>query len=92
METAMLTTKGQLVIPKNIRKKYEFIPGTRVVFEETEHGVIIRPMDKDYIEHLISKVEKGFPTTKEYLKWKSEEKKLEEPIVKYRSRNAKRRR
>ena len=85
----MLTVKGQLVIPKNIRKKYDFNPGTKVIFEETEHGVIIRPMDKNYIEHLISKVGKGFPTTKEYLKWKSEEKKLEEPFIKYRTKKTK---
>ena len=48
METSVLTSKYQVVIPKNIRRKYDFRAGIRVVFQETENGVIIRPLSKDH--------------------------------------------
>ena len=44
METSVLTVKGQLLIPKRIRNKYGIKSGVKVIFEETENGVIIRPM------------------------------------------------
>ena len=52
METSVLTSKYQVVIPKNIRKKYDFKAGVRVVFQETKDGVIIRPLSKDHYTNL----------------------------------------
>ena len=48
METSVLTAKGQLLIPKRIRNKYGIKSGVKVIFEETDKGVIIRPMNEDY--------------------------------------------
>jgi len=48
METSVLTSKYQVVIPKNIRRKYNFKAGVRVVFQETKEGVIIKPLGKDH--------------------------------------------
>lgn len=48
METSVLTSKYQVVIPKNIRRKYDFMAGMRVLFQETKDGIIIRPLSKDY--------------------------------------------
>ncbi|MGN6601053.1 MAG: AbrB/MazE/SpoVT family DNA-binding domain-containing protein [Ginsengibacter sp.] len=36
MKSSVITTKGQIVIPKDIREKYKLKPGTKVYFEETE--------------------------------------------------------
>jgi AbrB family looped-hinge helix DNA binding protein len=41
METSVLTTKGQLLIPKRLRNKYGIKSGVKVVFEETDKGVLI---------------------------------------------------
>ncbi|MBC7651401.1 MAG: AbrB/MazE/SpoVT family DNA-binding domain-containing protein, partial [Deinococcales bacterium] len=34
METSVLTSKGQLLIPKRIRNKYGIQSGVKVIFEE----------------------------------------------------------
>jgi AbrB family looped-hinge helix DNA binding protein len=48
METSVLTSKWQIVIPKNIRKKYRIKPGTRIGFIEKNGELLIRPLDKEY--------------------------------------------
>ena len=52
METSILTSKFQVVIPRNIRQKYDFKAGVRVVFQETKDGVIIKPLSKDHYSSL----------------------------------------
>jgi AbrB family looped-hinge helix DNA binding protein len=77
MENSSLTAKGQLLIPKRIRTKYGFKPGTRVLFEETEHGVIIRPMDAAFFDSFIGILKQG--NLKEDMRqMKDEEMQLEE--------------
>ncbi len=48
METSILTTKGQLLIPKRLRSKYGIKSGVKVIFEETHNGLVIRPMNEEY--------------------------------------------
>lgn len=48
METSILTSKGQLLIPKRLRTKYGIKAGVRMVFEETKDGIKIRPMNEQY--------------------------------------------
>ena len=43
METAILGSRGQLTIPKNIRKKFNMFPNTPVVIEIKEDGIMIKP-------------------------------------------------
>ncbi|MBZ5593744.1 MAG: AbrB/MazE/SpoVT family DNA-binding domain-containing protein [Acidobacteriia bacterium] len=43
METTRLSTKGQIVLPKNIRVSREWVPGTEFTVEETRDGVLLRP-------------------------------------------------
>ena len=40
METAYVTSKGQLVIPAKIRRKLGIKPGTKICFVEREHEVL----------------------------------------------------
>lgn len=81
METSVLTVKGQLLIPKRIRNKYGIKSGVKVIFEETENGVVIRPMNAAYFESFAGKFKDSLPSTKEYLKMKKEELKLEEDKI-----------
>lgn len=46
METSRLSTKGQVVIPARLRKKYGFKRGEKVVFIEEDNYVIIKPKTK----------------------------------------------
>jgi AbrB family looped-hinge helix DNA binding protein len=43
METTRLSTKGQVVLPKDIRSARAWGPGTEFTVEETCDGVLLRP-------------------------------------------------
>jgi len=78
METSVLTPKGQLLIPKRIRTKYGIKAGVKVIFEETENGLIIRAMNEDYFNSFKG-IFKGAGNLKEEMKeMKDEEKRLED--------------
>lgn len=51
MQSSVLTTKGQIVIPKGLRDKYNLNPGTKVFFEETDAGIILKQIDADFIKN-----------------------------------------
>jgi AbrB family looped-hinge helix DNA binding protein len=48
----VVTSKGQLVIPAELRRKHAIGNGTRVRFEETKGGIIVRPVRDDAISRL----------------------------------------
>ena len=78
METSVLTTKGQLLIPKRIRNKYGIKAGVKVIFEETDKGVIIRPMNEEYFNSFMGILKSDSNLKEEMKQYKEEEKKLEE--------------
>ena len=43
METTRLSTRGQIVLPKNIRASRAWGPGTEFTVEETGDGILLRP-------------------------------------------------
>lgn len=43
METTLLSSKGQVIIPKAIRDHYHWQPGIKLVVEETQAGVLLKP-------------------------------------------------
>lgn len=51
MKTASsyMTSKGQVVIPARLRRKYGLKEGTRLNFVEEESRFIVQPVTKDYI-------------------------------------------
>jgi len=61
METARVTSKGQLVVPAAIRRRYHIKPGTRIVFIEENGRLIMQPVTRAYIEsfHGIFKLKPG---------------------------------
>ena len=42
MEMTKLSTKGQLILPKPIRDKHRWLPGTEFFVEETPDGILLR--------------------------------------------------
>ena len=52
METAVITSKGQVVIPVKIRRRYGMKNGSKVAFIEQCDKVIIQPLDKEYFNKL----------------------------------------
>jgi AbrB family looped-hinge helix DNA binding protein len=43
METTLLSSKGQVIIPKVIRDHFHWRPGTRLTVEETQAGILLKP-------------------------------------------------
>lgn len=46
MEITRLSTKGQIVLPRNIRTSRGWRPGTEFTVEETGDGVLLRPASR----------------------------------------------
>ena len=49
MNTAYVTSKGQLVVPSHIRRRFGIKPGTRVNFVEEGDRIIFQPVTREYI-------------------------------------------
>ncbi|MCX6152400.1 MAG: AbrB/MazE/SpoVT family DNA-binding domain-containing protein [Ignavibacteriales bacterium] len=76
METAIITSKGQMVIPSKIRNRYGIKNGTKVHIIEEEEGIRIIPITHETIER-----NKGmFKTGGKLLKALMEEKKKEREL------------
>ncbi len=41
--TTVVSTKGQVVLPASLREKMRWKPGTQLVVEETDGGVLLKP-------------------------------------------------
>lgn len=41
--TTTISTKGQVILPKAIRKRREWDAGTRLIVEDTPEGVLLKP-------------------------------------------------
>lgn len=87
MGESYVTTKGQLVIPADIRKKYGIEAGTRVVFIERDNEIVMQPMTREYVRTVQGILKDYGPATRELLKERSREKRAEEKrIARRRSR------
>lgn len=81
METSILTSKGQLLIPKRLRTKYGIKSGIKVAFIETPNGVILKAMDENFFNQFVGMLKDETPSLQEYRAWKKEEKVKEEKRV-----------
>jgi AbrB family looped-hinge helix DNA binding protein len=51
-EVSTVTTKGQLVIPSKLRRKYSIKQGTQVAFLEQENRLVLQPLTAEFIRSL----------------------------------------
>jgi AbrB family looped-hinge helix DNA binding protein len=51
-EFSTVTTKGQLVIPSRLRRKYGIRKGTRVAIVEDNERLILQPLTREFIHSL----------------------------------------
>ena len=70
--------KGQVVIPKPIRDRFEIRAGSRFLVRVKGGDVVLHPLPKDPIEALHGILKQGGPSTKELLKWRREDRAREE--------------
>jgi AbrB family looped-hinge helix DNA binding protein len=60
-EVSTVTTKGQLVIPSKLRRKYSIRKGTQVAFLEEENRLVLQPLTPEFIRSLRGSL-KGEPS------------------------------
>lgn len=51
-DTVYFSVKGQLVIPRWLRKEFEIEEGTRAHVRSTPQGILIKPVTRTYIKRL----------------------------------------
>ncbi len=51
-ESVYFSIKGQVVIPRRLRKEFEIEEGTRAYVEATPEGILIRPVTARFIRSL----------------------------------------
>lgn len=81
MDSAYVTSKGQLVIPARIRRKYGIKSGTKVRFVEREHEILFQPVTSEYIRSVCGMLKSETSATRELLEERSREKEREEKDI-----------
>ncbi len=61
IETSVVTTKGQLVIPARLRRRFGIKKGTMVTFTEADGRIIVQPVTREFIRGLRGSL-KGEPS------------------------------
>ena len=61
IETSVVTTKGQLVIPARLRRRFGIKKGTMVTFVEDNGRIIVQPVTREFIRSLRGSL-KGEPS------------------------------
>ncbi len=78
MDTAYVTTKGQLVIPARIRRKLGIKPGTKVCFVERGNEILFQPVTKEYIRSVCGMLKSTTSVTEELLNERKKDREREE--------------
>jgi AbrB family looped-hinge helix DNA binding protein len=76
METSVVTSKGQIVIPVKIRRRLGIANGTKVAFVEQEGKIIIQPLDKNYFNNLSGILDEKGKMLKSLMEDKKKEREL----------------
>jgi AbrB family looped-hinge helix DNA binding protein len=53
--TVSFTVKGQVVIPRKIRREFEIENGTQAIVQTTAEGILLKPITGKYIRSLRGK-------------------------------------
>jgi AbrB family looped-hinge helix DNA binding protein len=74
-DAVYFSSKGQVVIPRRLRREFEIEEGTRAYVESTPEGILLKPITRAYIRSLRGKY-KHLPLMETLKEMKREEKEL----------------
>lgn len=77
MTTTVVTTKGQIVIPSKIRRKFNIKRGTKLYIEEKGEELIIKPVTLAYFERIAGVLQTKGRLSKTLLEERSKDKERE---------------
>lgn len=78
METAYVTSKGQLVVPARLRRRYGIKPGTKICFIERDNEILFQPVTKEYIRSVRGMLKSETSVIQELRKERAKDKEREE--------------
>ena len=76
-DATVVTTKGQVVIPSRIRRKYNIKKGTKLYIEERGEYLVLKPITEAYFEKLAGVLPTKGKLSKALLQERNEEKERE---------------
>jgi AbrB family looped-hinge helix DNA binding protein len=77
MDTAQVSSKGQLVVPARLRRKYGIKAGTKVRFTERGNQIIMQPLTRDYIRGVCGMLKSRTSATQELLRERARDRRRE---------------
>ncbi len=78
MDTGNVTTKGQLVIPARLRRRFGIKAGTRIRFLERDGEIVLQPVTSARIRALCGILKAESPATSDLLKERARDREREE--------------
>ena len=78
MEESTMTSKGQIVVPARLRRRYGLKPGVKVYFIERNDEIIFQPLTKEYIRNVHGLLTSETSVTKELLQERANDREHEE--------------
>ena len=76
MDRAVVTVKGQICIPANLRRKFGIKKGTQVYVYEKDGEISIKPITDDYIRNMAGMTGTKGKLLKSLMSEKAKERKL----------------
>lgn len=87
MDTGNVTTKGQLVIPARIRRRFGIKAGTRVRFIERGEEIVLQPVTSATIRNLCGVLKSETSVTADLVAERARDREREDmKVAKFRSR------
>ena len=77
MNVTTVTTKGQIVIPAGMRRKYGIRKGTRLSIEEEGDALVLRPITADYLDKVAGILKAKGSLSKKLLRERARDRKRE---------------
>jgi AbrB family looped-hinge helix DNA binding protein len=80
-ESVYFSIKGQVVIPRRLRKQFHIEDGTKAIVEATTNGILLKPVTRWAIERgygLLKRKPGDKPFAEEWAEHKREERELED--------------
>lgn len=50
MKLVRMSTRGRVTIPKELREELGLKPGDRIIFSETENGILLQPLRGTFLD------------------------------------------
>jgi AbrB family looped-hinge helix DNA binding protein len=77
-ETSYVTSKGQLVVPARLRRRYGIKAGTKIRFVERDGEILFQPVTREFIRSLCGVLRSDTSMTEELLKERARDRQRED--------------